>query len=427
MHSRLHRGLPVRAMGVRDGTKPAIAASMAARVSGLAVLIGHAADIRRCLESAAFASSFGLEVSAALSATPSSRAAAVSLTACRGGDDTVAPSNDVVTIPEAPRGLGCRRHRARRGRQAALPPFVDNSRDQPARRRRATPRWKPTPACACVAGFLDIWQPPHAAGRCRLARAGPRRLPGRGGLRPGRPARRRDRRQGAQRRRARRQHRTTWSRPRAAAPRPRTLAAYLDDRRGKGYSVTDGMGPLTAAWRTPAADAPPSPASPPTPPPCSYNDGGNDIGVGGSANAELRHGGRPGQATSARTAPPSRPSASTSTRARGAGAASVKVVPALRARQEPHAGHRRRLRQRPHGRGGARRASPWPTWCPSASRRWCARGLVLGENRILAGMHSPLDVMGGRIQGMAVAAASLAHRPNKAARKARPTPRPAAR
>jgi hypothetical protein len=26
-------------------------------------------------------------------------------------------------------------------------------------------------------------------------------------------------------------------------------AAYLDDRRGKGYSVTDGMGPLTTAWR----------------------------------------------------------------------------------------------------------------------------------------------------------------------------------
>ena len=27
------------------------------------------------------------------------------------------------------------------------------------------------------------------------------------------------------------------------------LAAYLDDRRGKGYSISDGMGPLTNAWR----------------------------------------------------------------------------------------------------------------------------------------------------------------------------------
>src|SRR5690348_9480241 len=29
-------------------------------------------------------------------------------------------------------------------------------------------------------------------------------------------------------------------------------AAYLDDRRNKGYSVTDGLGPLTAAWRSAA-------------------------------------------------------------------------------------------------------------------------------------------------------------------------------
>ena len=28
------------------------------------------------------------------------------------------------------------------------------------------------------------------------------------------------------------------------------LAAYLDDRRGKGFSVSDGMGPLTSLWRT---------------------------------------------------------------------------------------------------------------------------------------------------------------------------------
>src|SRR6201999_3849483 len=29
-------------------------------------------------------------------------------------------------------------------------------------------------------------------------------------------------------------------------------AAYFDDRRGKGFSVTDGMGPLTDAWRAAA-------------------------------------------------------------------------------------------------------------------------------------------------------------------------------
>jgi hypothetical protein len=65
------------------------------------------------------------------------------------------------------------------------------------------------------------------------------------------------------------------------------VQAYLDDRRGKGYSVSDGMGPLTAAWRAAAqqtttitevaADATTK----------LYNDGGNNTGVGGSANASF--------------------------------------------------------------------------------------------------------------------------------------------
>ena len=62
------------------------------------------------------------------------------------------------------------------------------------------------------------------------------------------------------------------------------LAAYLDDRRNKGYSIIDGMGPLTAAWQAStrqtttitgiAADATT----------VKYDDAGNDNGVGGSAN-----------------------------------------------------------------------------------------------------------------------------------------------
>jgi hypothetical protein len=64
------------------------------------------------------------------------------------------------------------------------------------------------------------------------------------------------------------------------------VQAYLDDRRGKGYSVSDGMGPLTAARAAAqqttsitevAADATTK----------LYNDGGNNTGVGGSANASF--------------------------------------------------------------------------------------------------------------------------------------------
>jgi autotransporter-associated beta strand protein len=46
-----------------------------------------------------------------------------------------------------------------------------------------------------------------------------------------------------------------------------------------------------------------------------------------------------------------------------------------------------------------------------------ARGQELGENRILAGMHSPLDVMSGRMIGIAAAAANLVD-PTNAALKA---------
>jgi hypothetical protein len=45
---------------------------------------------------------------------------------------------------------------------------------------------------------------------------------------------------------------------------------------------------------------------------------------------------------------------------------------------------------------------------PERYQEILSRALELGENRILAGMHSPLDVIGGRIQAQAAAAASIA-------------------
>jgi autotransporter-associated beta strand protein len=54
---------------------------------------------------------------------------------------------------------------------------------------------------------------------------------------------------------------------------------------------------------------------------------------------------------------------------------------------------------------------------PERYQELISRGLELGESRILAGMHSPLDVLSGRILGQASAAANLADAAN-AARKA---------
>ncbi len=55
---------------------------------------------------------------------------------------------------------------------------------------------------------------------------------------------------------------------------------------------------------------------------------------------------------------------------------------------------------------------------PERFQEMIARGLELGENRILAGMHSPLDVISGRVQAQAVVAANLLDPANAAAKVA---------
>ncbi|MFM9926349.1 phosphatase PAP2 family protein [Variovorax sp. H27-G14] len=192
------------------------------------------------------------------------------------------------------------------------------------------------------------------------------------------------------------------------------LAAYLDDRRGKGYSISDGMGPLTTAWRAATQQSTTITGIAADATTVLYNDGGSDVGVGGVANpsfgtvVDLLNGiGENGSTEPAKRffkyARPWRWSSS------------VKVVPAL----EPAKSGT------PTTDGGfvsghtaeaVRKSLAFAYVVPQRFQEMVARGLELGENRILAGMHSPLDVVGGRIQGHAVAAASLATGAN-AARK----------
>jgi autotransporter-associated beta strand protein len=184
------------------------------------------------------------------------------------------------------------------------------------------------------------------------------------------------------------------------------LAAYLDDRRGKGYSISDGMGPLTAAWRTATQQSTTITGIAADATTVLYNDGGNDVGIGGAANPTfgtvvdlLNNIGENGSTEPAKRyykyARPWRWSSS------------VKVVPALEPAKSTT----------PATDGGfvsghtaeaVRKSLAFAYVVPQRFQEMVARGLELGENRILAGMHSPLDVVGGRIQGQAVAAASLA-------------------
>jgi len=192
------------------------------------------------------------------------------------------------------------------------------------------------------------------------------------------------------------------------------VQAYLDDRRGKGYSVTDGMGPLANAWRSAAQQVTTitSVASDATSK--LYNDTGNNTGVGGSANASFGSvvdlvnlvGNNASTEPAKRFYKYARPFRWSS---------SVQVlptlVPAKSSTPTTDGGF-----TSGHSAEAVRDSVAMAYAVPERFQEMLSRGLELGESRILAGMHSPLDVLSGRILGQASAAANLAD-PANAARK----------
>lgn len=184
------------------------------------------------------------------------------------------------------------------------------------------------------------------------------------------------------------------------------MAAYMDDRRAKGFSVSDGMGPLTSIWRsgtgqTSSIVAPADPNAAVSP---AVNDSGNNLGdktssalaqavtfidsgniVDGSTEPAKRFYkyARPYRWSSDVSVVPSLESAKSSTPATDGGFPSGHTAEAWRD------------------------ALPMAYLFPQRYQELITRAMEMGENRILAGMHSPLDVMGGRIQATAVVAYSL--------------------
>lgn len=184
-----------------------------------------------------------------------------------------------------------------------------------------------------------------------------------------------------------------------------TVLAYLDDRRGKGYSVTEGMGPLTAAWRSATRQTTTINNVPADATTVKYDDAGNNNGVGGAANAEfgkvvdlVNSMGANGSTEPAKRfykyARPYRWSSA------------VQVVPAL----EPAKSNTPATDggfTSGHSAEATRNAVGMGYVLPERYQELVGRGLELGESRIYAGMHSPLDVISGRVQAQAVAAANL--------------------
>ncbi|WP_175867161.1 phosphatase PAP2 family protein [Burkholderia contaminans] len=183
-------------------------------------------------------------------------------------------------------------------------------------------------------------------------------------------------------------------------------AAYYDDRRGKGYSVTDGMGPLTAAWRTAAQQTTSITTVPADATTVLYNDSGNNVGVGSSSgNASFgkvvdllnEMGNNASTEPSKRFFKYARPYRwSTSV------IVAPTLVPAESTTPATDGGF-----ISGHTAEAVRDATTMAWLVPERFQEMISRGLELGENRILAGMHSPLDVIGGRMLALAVSAANL--------------------
>jgi len=321
------------------------------------------------------------------------------------------------TTPAAPTGLGSV-DTAAVPNEATVLPFVDNA----ATNQRGDARYATLATNAGVrvaAGFLDIWTPSSLVVDAGVSAAANGSFPAVvASTWTGIPG---DSTDGTVRNAsvhaANIQYVVTATTNRTADQAQR---AYLDDRRAKAYSVSDGMGPLTSAWRTAAQQTTTITSVPADASTVLYSDGGNDVGVGGTSNTQnfgavvdlVSNIGENGSTEPAKRfykyARPWRWSTS------------VVVVPTLvPAKSSTPATDGGFISG--HSAEGVRRALAMGYVVPERFQELLTRSGELGESRILAGMHSPLDVMGGRIHAQAVAAASLYSGTNSSKRVAAAT------
>ncbi|KPH08595.1 phosphatase PAP2 family protein [Rhizobium acidisoli] len=191
------------------------------------------------------------------------------------------------------------------------------------------------------------------------------------------------------------------------------VAAYLDDRRGKNTSIVDGLGPLTDAWKAGskqtttitevAADATT----------VKYDDKGNNRGAGSKPDTENKTDANPdmGLAIDFINAASGDGSTEPAKRYFKYGrpyrwSQDVSVVPTLESAKSG----------KPVEDGGFPSGHTAEAWrdalamaylVPQRFQEMITRASELGEDRILAGMHSPLDVMGGRMLGTATVVYNL--------------------
>lgn len=195
----------------------------------------------------------------------------------------------------------------------------------------------------------------------------------------------------------------------AARTASQAEAAYYDDRRNKGYSITDGLGPLTSAYRTAAQQTTTITSIPSDATTALYSDSGNNLGVdtaGGNTSfgdvvnfvgTKVTNGDFASAEPTKRFYKYARPWRWSS---------SVVVVPTLVPAKGTTAATDGGFPSG-HTAEGMRDALALAYVLPERFQELVARAQELGDNRIMAGMHSRLDVMGGRMLGIAAAVYGL--------------------
>ncbi len=191
-------------------------------------------------------------------------------------------------------------------------------------------------------------------------------------------------------------------------------AAYFDDRRNQSYSVIDGLGPLTDVYRMKAEATTTINSIPADATIKKYHDEGTNSGSTSSSLGSvvslvntLRgpysstnpakgyfHYPRPFRWESNSILVPT-------------------LVPAINADPDKDGGF-------PSGHTNAAYLSAFAMAyaVPERYQELLTRASELGNNRIVAGMHSPLDVMGGRVMATGLAAAILSDPANNRLKKA---------
>lgn len=183
-------------------------------------------------------------------------------------------------------------------------------------------------------------------------------------------------------------------------------AAYLDDRRGKSVSISDALGPLTKAWMEGTRMTTTITSVPADATTVKYDDKGINRGItSDKGNNDL---GKAVDLVFATSADASTEPAKRYYKYARPYRWSEKVIvaPTLVAAKSTT----------PPTDGGFPSGHTAEAWRDALTIAWLvpqryqemvSRALVMGENRILAGMHSPLDVIGGRVMAIAQVAYNL--------------------